>query len=423
MFENTSGTKGIDYIMNFSHAGKPVKDLHRIKKLLAVLGDPQDKLKYVHIAGTNGKGSMAQMFNEIFISEGLKTGLFTSPYMIRYNDRMKINNREIDDQTLDRLALRVKKAVEGFDEREDLSQFEITQAIAFLFFAEENCDIVVLETGLGGLLDCTNVVTTSILTVIGSVDYDHTAILGDTLEKIAEQKAGIIKPHVPCILSAGNDMAVIRTVREKAVEKLAQLVIPNITLMKLYSCDCFGSEFDYKGKRYALSMGGAHQVLNAMSVIEGIKMINDDLKIPDEKIAYGLKNAKVVGRVEVIEKQPLTILDGAHNPDGLSALAGVIMHCEKRPCRAIIGMCRDKNISEAVKQICPLVDSFITVDGFNDRAESREKLAEIINECGGKATVGKMKDIKQEIKMLQKENPDGLNLICGSLFLVSHVRT
>ena len=418
LFENTNG---IDYIMNFTHTGKSVKDLHRIKSLLDELGNPQDSLKFVHIAGTNGKGSMAKMFSCIFDSAGLKTGLFTSPFMIKYNDRIQINGRDIPDEALERLAFTVKNAVEKLDEKDCFSQFEITTAIAFLYFLEEKCDIVVLETGMGGLLDCTNVVTTSILTVIGSVDYDHTAVLGDTLEKISAQKAGIIKPHIPCVLSAGNDMAVIRTVREKAVEKTAQLVIPNISLMRLYRCDCFGAEFDYKGRRYKTSMGGAHQVLNAMSVIEGINLINDKLKIPYEKIAEGIEKAVMTGRAEVINKQPLTILDGAHNPDGLEALGGVISHCEKKPCRAVIGMCADKKISEAVKKIIPYVESFVTVDGFNPRAENKEKLAEIINVCGGRAKPA-TSSIQKEIAKMQSENPDGLNLICGSLFLAAAVK-
>lgn len=420
MFENTDNS-AIDYIMSFSHSGKPVKDLSRIKRLLSAVGDPQDRLKFVHIAGTNGKGSMAQMFSGIFTAAGLKTGLFTSPYMIEYSDRIQVNGENISPESLSELAVQVKETLEDIPDSGDFSQFEITQTIAFLYFVKCGCDIVVLETGLGGLLDCTNAVTTSVLTVIGSVDYDHTAILGDTLEKIAFQKAGIIKQGVPCVLSAGNDMAVIRTVRECAMEKCAQLVIPNITLMELNSCDCFGADFRYKGKAYRTSMGGAHQVINAMSVIEGVNLINDSLKIPYEKIAEGISSARLVGRTEVICEYPLTILDGAHNPDGLSALAGVISHSGKKPCCAVIGMCRDKNITEAVSKLIPLVDSFVTVDGFSERAESREVLAELINSLGGKA-VPAQESILREIEKMQRSNPDGLDLICGSLFLVSEVK-
>lgn len=420
MIENTTGIDEIEFINSFSHSGKPVKDLSRVKGLLAELGDPQDSLKFVHIAGTNGKGSMAQMFSEIFTCAGLKTGLFTSPYIIRYTDRIKINGVDIPKDALARMAKRVKAVTDMHCDRENFSQFEITTAIAFLYFAEEKCDIVVLETGLGGLLDSTNVITTPVVTVIGSVDFDHTAILGDTLEKIAYQKAGIIKPHCPCVLSAGNDMAVIRTVREQAVKNLSQLVIPDINQMKLLRCDTFGSEFEFKGQRYEVSMGGAHQVLNALSVISAVRLINDEFKIPQEKIAQGIKSAQLEGRVQILSKEPLMILDGAHNPDGLSALAGVLEHCGKRPCRAVIGMCRDKNITAAVKNLVPYVEKLYTVDGFSERAENAQALADIINSLGGKAEPSDKPAI-EKAKDLAADNQNGLTLICGSLFLCAEV--
>ncbi|MGN0593852.1 MAG: bifunctional folylpolyglutamate synthase/dihydrofolate synthase [Hominimerdicola sp.] len=420
MIENTKGDWGVDFIMGFSHLGKRVSDLSRIKDLLNTLGNPQDKLKFIHIAGTNGKGSTAQMFNEICIQAGLKTGLFTSPYLIEYSDRIKINNENIPYERLNEIALRVKDKVEKSPYRGDFSQFEITTAIAFLYFLEENCDIVVLETGLGGLLDCTNVVNTTILSVICSVDFDHTAVLGNTLEEISYQKAGIIKPEIPCILNAGNDDAVVNTVRQTAEKNHSPLIIPDIPLMKLNKCDFFGSDFEYKNESYQLSMGGEHQVLNAMSVIEGCKIL--PLDISHDAVKKGLKKAVLTGRIEVISKEPLTILDGAHNPDGLSALAEVLKSCKKSPCKAVIGMCADKNIAEGVCKLIPYVDEFIAVDGFYDRAVNKETLAEIICQNGGKAIVSE-KSIIEEINKIQTENPDGINLVCGSLFLVSYVKS
>jgi dihydrofolate synthase/folylpolyglutamate synthase len=167
-------------------------------------------------------------------------------------------------------------------------------------------------------------------------------------------------------------------------------------------------------------MGGAHQVINAMTVIEGINLINDSLKIPYEKIFQGIKSARLVGRTQVICDSPLTILDGAHNPDGLAALAGVIEHCGKPRCQAVIGMCRDKNITEAVSKIIPLVDSFVTVDGFSDRSEDKHSLAEIIRQQGGKAQAAE-NNLMTEIDRMKEQNPDGLNLVCGSLFLAAEV--
>ena len=388
--------------------------------MLEAVGNPQDKLKFVHIAGTNGKGSIAEMFSHIFILQGLTTGLFTSPYILEYNDRIRVNGENIPDESLESITEKVKNAVNNLPLKNDFSQFEITQAIAFLYFLEKKCDIVVLETGLGGLLDCTDIVKTSLLTVISSVDYDHTEILGDTLEKIALQKAGIIKPHIPCVLSAGNDMSVIRVVREKCIENSSQLVIPNINLLRVYSCNEFGSEFSYKSNSYKVSMGGAVQVLNAMSVIEGINLINDKLKISREIIAKGIENARIHGRCEILGKNPLTILDGAHNPDGIDNLCALITHSEKKKTKMIIGMCKDKNVTAVIQKLVPLIDSFITVDGFSHRAISKKELAEIIKENGGKAQTSDS-TLLCEIKSMQNDNPQGLNIIGGSLYLVSEV--
>lgn len=411
----------MEYINGFSHSGKKVTDLSRIESLLEDVGNPQDKLKFIHIAGTNGKGSVAEMFSEILTKSGYTTGLFTSPFIIEYNDRIRVNGENIPDSELAEITETVKKAVEKNPFKNDFSQFEITQAIAFLYFLKKKCEIVVLETGLGGLLDCTNVVKTSVLTVITSVDFDHTEILGDTLEKIAIQKAGIVKKNTPCILSCGNDISVIRIVREKCIENTSQLVIPNINLLSVKECTPFGSEFSYKGKNYRTSMGGAVQVLNAMTVIEGCNLLKESLGLSYENISTGIKSAVIDGRCQVICENPLTILDGAHNPDGIDNICGVISHCEKKPARMIIGMCRDKNISAVIKKLVPLVESFVCVDGFDKRATDKNELAQIITQSGGKARAGD-KPVYEEISLMQKENPQGINIIGGSLYLVSYVK-
>lgn len=419
MFENSSGS-AVDYIMTFSHSGSPVKDLSRIKKLLSEAGDPQESLKFVHIAGTNGKGSMAQMFSCIFTDAGLKTGLFTSPYMLEYADRIRINGKNIPENDLAELAEKVKDIIAETGD-EGYSQFEVTQTIAFMYFAQQGCDVVVLETGMGGLLDCTNVVKDPLLTVIGSVDYDHMAVLGDTLEEIAAQKAGIIKQGVPCVMSAGNAEAAVKVITDTAAEKSAKLVVPDAEAVKIFSCGLYGSEFEYNGGIYSTAMGGEHQIMNALTVIEGAELIKEQLGITFENVFKGISEARLIGRTEAICSYPLTILDGAHNPDGLSALAELIAGCGKKPVKAVIGMCRDKNIAGAVSKLIPVVDSFVTVNGFSERAEDKNKLAEIINSLGGKVEAAPY-GIMSAVTVMQSSNPDGLNLICGSLFLAAEVK-
>lgn len=421
MLEYSSNASGIEFINSFTHSGKPVKDLGRIKRLLDSLGRPQDSLNFVHIAGTNGKGSACEMFSRVFIRAGLKTGCFTSPFILRYNDRIRIGGQDIPDSELCALADKVRTVVEVSPDKDSFSQFEITQAIAFLYFAQQKCDIVVLETGLGGLLDCTNVITNPLLTVITTIDLDHTAILGDTVAQIAAQKAGIIKPHVPCVLSANNPTDAVRVVSEAAAEKNSELIIPDINSASITSLDCFGSQFDYKGNSYTLSMGGKHQIINALSVIEGCGSLKDKLPLDDSMIAQGISEAVLPARVEVLCKKPLTILDGAHNPDGLRALASVLKDC-KTPCRAIIGMCRDKNIDGAVSKLIPYVNEFFTVDGFSDRAIDKGELAKKIASLGGKAKVCKMQ-LAQQVRALQKAYPNGITLICGSLYLAAHLKS
>jgi dihydrofolate synthase/folylpolyglutamate synthase len=417
MFEY-SNEKAIEYIFGFSHSGKPVKDLSRIKMLMSAIGDPQDRLRFVHIAGTNGKGSTARMFDGVFTRAGLKTGLFTSPFIIEYADRIQVNDKNIDSDSLARLAGKVHEAVSKFPEDTGFSQFEITQAIAFLYFEEQGCDIVVLETGLGGLLDCTNIITTPLLTVITKVDLDHTAILGDTVELIAAQKAGIIKRGVPCVLSAGNTDEVRTVVSEKAQEKASQLVIPDADVLSVQNSGLDCTDFTYKGRNFHTSMAGIHQTDNALSVIEGCEILREKLGLSDEDITNGIADAVLHGRTEILSRNPLVMLDGGHNPDGVRALAKVI--AGKRPCHAVIGMCRDKNLREALTVLIPHVDSFITVDGFSDRAEKAEDLAELINTLGGKATPAQ-NSLLTEIENMKQQNKDGLTLICGSLYLVSAV--
>ncbi|WP_028505797.1 folylpolyglutamate synthase/dihydrofolate synthase family protein [Ruminococcus sp. FC2018] len=421
MIENSTERSGIDFINSFSHSGKPVKDLGRISRLLDTLGRPQDSLKFVHVAGTNGKGSCCEMFNSVFMEAGLQTGCFTSPYILHYNDRIRLNGEDIDDRELSQLAARVKAAVDISPDKNDFSQFEISQAIAFLYFAKHKCDIVVLETGLGGLLDCTNVITTPVLTVITTIDLDHTAILGDTIAEIAAQKAGIIKPGVPCVLSVNNSPEAVKVVSQTAAEKNSLLIIPDTRRLTVKALDCFGSSFEYSGMNYKLSMGGEHQITNALSVIHGCGLLKDTLGLTDDNIRRGIGKAVLSARVEVLCKKPLTILDGAHNPDGLRALAKVLSDC-KMKCHAIIGMCKDKNIDDAVAALISYVDEFYTVDGFSDRAIDKGELAARIAALGGEAQPCAL-PIDLQIKALQKVHPNDMTLICGSLYLASQVKT
>lgn len=417
-------TEAEKYINSFSRTGKRIYNLDRIRSLLSSVGEPQKSLRFIHIAGTNGKGSMAQMFNEILSDAGYTVGLFTSPYIVEYSDRIKVNNCNIPYTELNEIVGQIMPVLEAHPQRKEFSQFEITQAIAFLYFVKKNCDIVVLETGLGGLLDSTNVIESPLVSVIGSVSYDHTAILGDTLKKIAYQKAGIIKQNRPCVLSPGNSIEVINTVREKALQTGSLLNIPILNLCSVKRSDITGSDFLYRGRNYKTSMAGLHQVSNALTVIDAMKFVSEELPVSQESIENGIRKAKLFGRVEVISEAPLTILDGAHNPDGMKALAYSLKALNGKKITAVIGMHKDKNALEAVKHLIPLVSSFTAVDGFSDERLDLDKneLAELIIKAGGNARPAQ-DSIINEIRKAREEAPNGAALICGSLFLAAYVKT
>ena len=410
----------IKYISGFSRLGKRVSDLSRIGALLDAAGRPQDSLKFIHIAGTNGKGSMAQMFSEVLTCAGYKVGLFTSPYIITFYDRIRLGGVNIPESELSEILEELAPVIDAHPMKASFSQFEVTQAAAFVWFKRKNCDVVVLEAGLGGLLDSTNIIETPLVSVIGSIALDHTAILGDTVEEIAFQKAGIIKHGCPCVLSAGAEESAVNVFRRQAESKGSALVIPDNRLCRVQKSDLTGCVFTYKDKQYRTAMAGTHQVNNALTVIEALGLIADVLPVSYEDTVTGIGRAKLFGRVEILSEAPLTVLDGSHNPDGMKALARALELTGKRRVRAVIGMHTDKNAHEAIARLIPKVYEFYPVSGFSDRDYPTEELAEIISSEGGKAVRTEC-TVTELVRQLGSEHPDDVLLICGSLYLVSYI--
>ncbi len=407
----------IEYIQSFSRSGSPVRNLDRISSLMRAMGDPQDRLRFIHIAGTNGKGSMAQMFSEVLVRAGYKTGLFTSPYIIEFHDRIRFNNENISKAELEEVVTVLRSVVDVHPMKNSFSQFEITQAAAFLWFLKKGCDVVVLEAGLGGLLDSTNIVT-PLVSVIGSIGLDHTAVLGKTLPKIAYQKAGIIKSGIPCVLSPGAESGVLKVFEEQAEQKGSELVVPYLEKISAQECSLSGSRFVYKGEEYRLSMPGEHQIRNAMSVIEALRLIRNQLPVSKETIKEGLAAASVYGRVETACKKPFIILDGGHNPDAVKALAETLSLAEGK-IRAVIGMHDDKDAEAAVKLLSGQVKRFYPVSGFSDKDMPAEELAWHIGRAGGDVSLSSNDNIEELIARLVREFPEDILLVCGSLYLVS----
>lgn len=407
----------MNYLNSFSKLGKPVKNLLRFAKIMRALGNPQEKLKIVHVAGTNGKGSTVRMIAGALTKAGYRTGEFTSPYIYVYNDRIRIDGVNISDNELTEIVTLMKPIIDGLDT--ECSQFEITTAIAFLYFAAKECDVVVLEAGLGGLLDCTNIINENCASVITSISLDHTAILGSTVVEIAQQKAGIIKADCPVVLAISQQREAYEVVYEKAMELGSAFVTPNKDRLKVEQSDYRGNRFTYKDMAYTTTMVGRHQIDNALTAVETLNILkkNGFDKLTYVHIYDGIKSAQVASRCQVIRQdKPLIMIDGAHNPDGMRALAEFVKNVPKSPKILVCGMMQDKDWSTAISYIAEQVDKAVCVEGFAPKTVVAEKLAAVFAD-------GTTSDIESAVsKAIELAGTDGMVIVAGSLYLASAIQ-
>lgn len=411
--------EAMEFINRFTKHGAPVTDLTRFRSLMERLGNPQNKLKFIHVAGTNGKGSTVRFCAQALAAAGYKTGEFTSPFIVEYADRIRINGKNIPYEAIAKYAQIVQTAA---GDSPDYSQFEITNAIAFLYYLDEKCDVVVLETGIGGLLDSTNIVETTLVSVITSIDYDHTRILGDTLEAIALHKAGIIKPGVPAVLSCENPASAERVVRDGALKAGSRILLPDLESLAVEECGLSGSRFLYKGNRYTLQMPGRHQIINALSAIEALELLHDcGFSIPLSAVQKGLREAAVCARAEVVSQNPLRMIDGAHNPSGARALAALLKSLPKKGVVLVVGMLAEKNAALAVKELAAVCDTAVCVDDFHPAALQSAALSAFFEACGVPAVCA-----GNTLEALRKADElaggDGAVIFCGSLYLAAEAR-
>ncbi len=403
----------INFLDRYTKSGTPVHDLSRFANLMAKLGNPQDSLSFVHVAGTNGKGSVVRMLANTLTLSGYKTGEFTSPFIYKYNDRIKINGKEIPDEDLVKIIRRIRPLLDS--DMNGYSQFEITNAIAFLYFAEQKCDIVVLETGLGGLYDSTNIIRNNVCSVIMSISYDHTAILGNTIKDIAFQKAGIIKDECPVILYPDNPPEAVDVIRTYAAIHGSRLYIPDMNKIRLLKSDANGSSFLYGIREYRTKMPGIHQIYNAVTAIEAANIIKRSFpSLYKQRIIKGIATAVMPSRCQVVRKKsPMVIIDGAHNPDGMRALSEFIATLPHYPKVMICGMSADKDWQQAVRYIAPYIDKAFCIDGFCPKTVFAPKLAE----CFSDAECVPLSEVYHRAYVYAGNT--GLLLIGGSLYIPS----
>ena len=347
-----------------------VPGLDSIKELCRELGNPQETLKFVHIAGTNGKGSTLAFISTILQAAGYRVGRYVSPTIFEYRERIQVDGKMISKVALGELMEQVKAACERMVAR-GLSQptpFEVETALAFLYFQKKKCDIVVLETGMGGLYDATNLITTTQVAVITSVGMDHMQFLGDTVEKIAGQKAGIIKNEC-YVICMKQDEAVMQVVEQTANEKQAMLVVADAEEAAKVRYGVEKQQFDYAGmKRLTIALAGKHQIANAVVAIEAVMALGQKgFAVSEQAIREGLLATRWPGRFTVVSKKPLFIVDGAHNEDAAQKLADSIeFYFTNRRIIYIMGILKDKEYDKVISLTHKYADQIITVTPPNN---------------------------------------------------------
>jgi len=414
--------------------------LDRIEHLLESLGNPHRRLKFIHVAGTNGKGSVCSYLTHVLHKSGYDVGTFTSPYITKFTNRLQYNGEDIEEETLLLLANKVRPLVEEMATSElgSPTMFEVTTMIAILFYATVTYpDYVVWETGLGGRLDVTNVVT-PVLSIITNIGHDHMDKLGDTIEAIAFEKAGIIKAGVPVIVGVTQPEA-IEVISQYAQEKKSSLYLyqQQFDQMPLY-VDEFEQQFRFEGlfrniEDVTITLSGSHQRQNAAVAMMGIEILRQyqALIVSDEDLLDGMKMTTWPGRLEMIGQQPRLLIDGAHNPEGAEALANALQTTYKyEKLHLVMGMIDNKNHHDTFKHILPLVDTLILTEPNYRMAKNANELEKLVQDLINELNLSNPprliveRDWKQAIGLLLEEtNESDLAVVTGTLYLIGDVRS
>ncbi|MDE5769194.1 MAG: bifunctional folylpolyglutamate synthase/dihydrofolate synthase [Oscillospiraceae bacterium] len=401
-------------IQKFSKSGAPLQNLDRIRRLLDSVGNPQKDLKFIHIAGTNGKGSVAEYLTDILQAAGFCTGTFTSPYIREYADRIRMNSRNIPEDAVCRFC----ETVLDCHPDPDCSQFEITLAIGLLYFREQHTDFVILETGIGGLLDATNIIEKPLVSVLTSVSRDHMQILGDTIPEIAAHKAGIIKESCPVVISPHNKAE--KLFRQTAAEKHCEVFTPDESLCDRKETGLEGCRFGYRDAVYQTKMGGMHQIDNALTALETIQVLrqNYDYNIPENAVKKALAKTVVPARIQIVQTNPLVILDGGHNVDGIGVLTDLLSESGIASWIGICGMTNTKDANAAAFQLSLILSKVLCVDGFSGNALPKEQLRDAFVKQHAMASVTELEKALPYAIRWAKGSHGGV-VICGSLYLAS----
>ena len=412
--------QAIAYIHSVCWKGS-IPGLGRTQELLEKMGNPEKKLKFVHIAGTNGKGSTAAMTASILRKAGYRTGLYTSPYIYRFHERIQVDGVEISDEELAEITEYVKPLADSM--AQSPTEFELVCCIAFEYFYRKKCEIVVLEVGMGGAWDATNVIEVPEVAVITNIGLDHTEYLGDTVEKIAETKSGIFKPHGHAVVyrSTPSVEAVYERVCAERDVSLRKADFEGLVL-KAHTLE--GQVFDCGSrKNLVLPLLGDHQLHNASVVLSiADTLIGEGWKISEQNIYDGIRDVRWPGRFDIVCRKPLFIIDGGHNPQCIEALVKNIRdYLAGKKVIALTGVLADKDYADMYKPVMPLVDRFVCITPPNPRKLEAEQLARYLRQAGAQAQASEsiLDGVKKAMDLAGK---DGVVLCFGSLYSIGGIR-
>ena len=410
-------TECLTFIHSLDRFGS-VPGLERISELLSLVGNPQEKLKFIHIAGTNGKGSVTMYCASVLKKAGYKVGAYISPFVVDFRERIQFCGEYISEGELCEVIEEIMPHYEDMKSRGlQITEFELITAAAFLFFFKKECDVVCLEVGLGGRFDATNVIFSPIVSVIVSISFDHVNILGDSLEKIAFEKCGIIKPTCPVVTYPEQDDDVLAVIMEQCAIKGCRLFVPSMASVEVISDELFDTKFRFGRFEFAPKLLGKHQIKNAITAVQALEVVRSSgFSISDEDIQYGINSTVFPARMEILSKDPLVIVDGAHNLSGAQTLADSLKRLPEKPT-IVMGMLADKDFESVVELIAPLGSEFVAVTPNNPRKLDCKELCRVA-ERFSKATY--FEDYSAAIDYALEKGK--AVVICGSLYLASDMR-
>ena len=412
-------TEALDFIHGIARFGsKP--GLRRIKALLDLMGNPQNELKFIHVAGTNGKGSTCTMLSNVFTQAGYKVGLYISPYVLDFRERIQINGQMIDPQDLADSTREVKRYWDEVDKTGDTpSEFETLTAVALDYFKKQKPDIVIFEVGMGGRFDATNVIDTPEVSVITSLSFDHMEFLGDTIEKIAFEKCGIIKKNGITVCYPQQLSGAMEVIKSRCAEEGNPLIVGGEA--EILEISFFGTKIKYAGLTVDIPLIGMHQVHNTITALEALKAAKN-FPVEEKHILEGIAGTSFPARMEIISKKPLIVLDGAHNQGGAEALGKALDLLKGKKIHAVMGMLGNKDHTGSLGEILPHCASLTAVPiKSNPLSLAPEDLCSVAKPFCADLRTAKTPQEGVD-STLQIMGEDDVILVCGSLYLACEVR-